>query len=200
MSLAAAWRLENNLLLELHSNWVKGGTGFDSLSVLAGLGYHFDQVRVASAEAGGTEGVEQNNEITLFLGQTVANDFKSQRSAAGSLEYRRYLSRHVDWTLAGLYEGDNRLNRRDGVTSELWLSQRLLGDTLSVAAGGGAYLNISQYHPSPNNPRSEISGVITLSGGYRLTPHWGVRISWNRLVTSNESDADVVLAGIGYRF
>jgi len=36
-----------------------------------------------------------------------------------------------------------------------------------------------------------VSGIVAMTTGYRFLPHWGVRISWNRIVTSYSADTDV---------
>jgi hypothetical protein len=200
LSAAATWHLENNVLLELRSNWVKGPSGFDTLSALGGIGYHFDP---ALEPLDGAKARRQalSNEVTLLAGQTIVNSFDSPKSFSGSLEYRRRLSRHLDWTVSGLYEGDNRLVRRDGVMTQLWVAQELLDDKLSVGAGAGVYFNLSHYHsPSHSNANYPVSGIISLTGSYRLTPRWSTRLTWNRIVTSYARDTDVLLAGLGYRF
>jgi hypothetical protein len=201
ISAAATWHLENNLLLELRSNWVKGPSGFNSVSALAGIGYHFEPA-LESIDKKAAPEKKLPNEVTLFLGRTIVNSFDSQQSIAAALEYRRHLSRHLDWTFAGLYEGDNRLVRRDGVMTQLWATQELLDDTLSVGAGAGAYFNLSHYHNPFQGPGSDrfLSGIIALTGSYRFTQHWAVRATWNRVITSYERDTDVILGGIGYRF
>jgi hypothetical protein len=202
LSMAAAWHLENDLILELRGNWVKGPSGFDTASVLAGIGYHFESAQEPLKTSGLARDQEPKNEITLFLGQTIVNSFDSQRSVATSLEYRRHLLRHLDWTVAGIYEGDNRLIRRDGVITQFWATQQLLEDTLSVGAGAGAYFNAGHYNNPFNGSVSSrfVSGIITATGSYRFTPHWAVRASWNRVVTNYERDTDVILWGVGYRF
>jgi hypothetical protein len=201
LSAAATWHLENNVLLELRSNWVKGASGFNTLSALGGVGYHFDPA-LEPLDRAKARRQGLFNEITLLAGQTIVNSFDSPRSLAGALEYRRRLSRHLDWTVSGLYEGDNRLVRRDGLMSQLWVTQELLDDTLSVAAGAGVYFNLSHYH-SPaqaSNASEPVSGIISLTASYRFTPRWSTRLTWNRIVTSYARDTDVLLAGIGYRF
>ena len=202
MSGAATWHMENNLLLELRSNWVKGPSGFNSVSALAGIGYHFEPT-LEALDAKAARAVQKTpNEITLLLGQTVVNSFNSEKSVAGALEYRRRLSQHFDWTVTGLYEGDSRLVRRDGIISQVWVTQELLDDMLSVGAGAGAYFNLSSYHNPSQGPGADriISGIVSLGGSYRFTQHWALRAAWNRVVTSNERDTDVILGGIGYRF
>ncbi|GFO60051.1 hypothetical protein GMST_23760 [Geomonas silvestris] len=196
---AATWHLDNNLLLEVRSNWVKGHSGFNTVSALAGIGYHFEP---ALEPLDRKNEQRLDNEVTLLFGQTIVNSFDSPRSIAAELEYRRRLTRHLEWTAAGLYEGDNRLVRRDGLLTQLWVAQELLDDALSVGAGAGLYFNLGHYH-SPfqgTGARHFLSGVVGLTGSYRVTEHWSVRATWSRIVTSYARDTDVLLGGLGYRF
>jgi hypothetical protein len=195
-SVAAAYHLSNDLILELRSNWVGGGAGFDSTSILGGIGYHFDPDLKPLPGTPKGEELEPRNEVTVFAGQTIVNSFNSQKSVAAAVEYRRRMSRHIDLTLSGIYEGDNRLIRRDGIVTQVWAAQELLEGMFSVAAGAGAYFDVSHY----TGGNDTVSGIITLSGSYRFTPHWALRVSWNRLVTRYNRDTDVILGGIGYRF
>jgi hypothetical protein len=201
MSAAATWHLENNLLLELRTNWVKGAGGFNTASALAGIGYHFDPT-LEPLTSGAVTSERIANEVTLFLGQTIVNSFASQQSIATALEYRRLMSRHFDWTVTGLYEGDSRLVRRDGIMGQLWVTQELQDDKLSVGAGAGVYFNLSRYHNRSQESGADriLSGIFSLTGSYRLTPHWALRVTWNRVITSYERDTDVMLGGVGYRF
>jgi hypothetical protein len=202
ISAAATWHLENNLLLELRSNWVKGPSGFDTVSALVGVGYHFEPALEPLNKKAASSQHETPNEITVLAGQTIVNSFGSQKSIASGVEYRRRLSRHLDWSVSGLYEGDNRLVRRDGIMTELWVTQELIDDTLNVGAGAGPYFNLGRYHNSFQGPGADhfLSGIISLTGSYRCTPHWSLRATWNRVVTSYERDTDVLLGGVGYRF
>lgn len=200
VSLEASWQMRDNLLFELRGNLVKWPNGFDSTTVLAGIGYHFDpdwQQKLPAEE----QRPEARNEVTLFLGQTIANSFNSQHSIAGSVEYRRHLLRHLDWTAEGLYEGDNRLIRREGLITQLWAMQQLEKD-FSVGVGAGAYFDV-HHHDNPfvaTGSENFISGMLTLTGSYRFAPHWNLRVSWNRVITSNQRDTDVILGGLGYLF
>ena len=198
-SLAAAWQLEDNLVLELRSNLVKWPNSFDSTTILAGVGYSFEPAVVQTSSA--SQDQEDKNEVTLFLGQTVVNSLNSQRSIAASLEYRRHLSRHIDWTVAGLYEGDNRLVRRDGLITQLWATQQLTKD-LSVGAGAGAYFDIGKNDTPFIAAGSEdfLTGLITLTASYRFAHKWALRVSWNRVISNNQRDTDVILGGLGYLF
>ena len=107
----------------------------------------------------------------------------------------------MDWTVAWLYEGDNRLFRRDGLTTQLWAVRDFLDDRVALGIGG-AYIVLDHYsnQPETSGANRSLSGVVTLSGSYRFHPHWHMRTSWNRIVTDYNRDTDVILGGIGYRF
>ena len=121
------------------------------------------------------------NEVTVFVGQTIVNSFESEKSVAAAIEYRRRLSRQIDWTFSGLYEGDNRLVRRNGVMTQLWVTKELLDDALSVGAGAGAYFNLSRYHnalrgsfPSPAATVSRRTGPYGRPGTVSLPATSGI--------------------------
>lgn len=199
---AATWHFDNNVLFEIRSNWVTGSHRFNTVSALAGIGYHFEPTLEPLNPHGTPPEERLKNEVSLLLGRTIVNSFNSEHSLAGAIEYRRWLSRHFDWTVTGLYEGDTRLVRRDGVMTQLWLTQELVDDKFSVGAGAGAYFNLSRYHHASQPPGTDriLSGIFSLTGSYRFTPHWSARVSWNRVITSYERDTDVLLGGMGYRF
>jgi hypothetical protein len=200
-SLSAVWRMKNDVLLELRSNFVNSPRGFDSTTILAGVGYHFNPLPETGPASATPADRETNHEVSVLLGQTIVNSFDSPRSIAASLEYRLHVSRHFQWTVAGLYEADNRLIRRDGIITQLWAVQPLTRK-FAVGVGAGAYFDISHY----DNPFQDtdtkrfVSGIVTLTSSYHFSRHWGVRASWNRVVTRYQRDADVILGGIGYYF
>lgn len=191
-SATATWRTDQNILFLLRGNYVAGESAPDTVSALAGIGYEFQP-----------EGRDKtlpweraDNEVTFFLGQTIVNSLDSQRSVAMALEYRRTLFRHVDWTFTLMDEGDNRLIRRDGLVTQLWATQELHHNRATVGVGAGAYFDVKHYH----SPGSRVSGIVTLSGSYRIARQWALRVSWHRVVTDYDRDTDVMLAGLGYRF
>lgn len=204
LSLSATLYTESRWLFQLRSNWVGIGSKFDTFSTVAGIGYQLDYPYVSKAgyKAITPEDSTTTNEVTIFLGQTIANTHVTSQDIATSIEYRRGLARHMDWTAAWLYEGDERLIRRNGFTTQLWAVRPLLNDRLALGVGGGGYFAIEHYHDLINGKSSNkvLSGIFTLTGSYRLHPHWAVRTSWNRIITKYNMDTDVILGGLAYRF
>ncbi|MDA8412973.1 MAG: hypothetical protein M0023_04205 [Desulfobacteraceae bacterium] len=202
-SSAVTWEMDSRWLLQLRGNWVESFDNFDSISVLAGIGYHFEEssATLPSTRPSSPAGGNVNSAITLYAGQTIVNSLNSQKSVALAVEYRRRLLPHVDWTATWLYEGDNRLMRRNGLASELWAVREFLDDRLSFGLGGGVYFPVNERHVVNTSRISRIiCGIVTLTSSYQVMPSWDVRVSWNRVITDYDSDTDVILGGIGYRF
>ena len=202
-SLAATWYTESRWLFQLRTNWVETGSSIDTMSTVFGIGYQLTPPPAPGplAKAPLRQDKTTNNEITVFIGRTIVNSFDSEHSLATAIEYRRGLWRYVDWTAGWLYEGDNRLIRRQGLITQLWAVKAFLDDRLALGVGGGGYMLIERWHELLQGDNQRFfSGIVTMTGSYRLQPHWDIRTSWNRIVTNYDRDADVILAGIGYRF
>jgi len=197
-SVAATWYTESRLLFQVQGYWVRGGQSFDTLSMLAGVGYQLDPPPKEGPDIKGTHQAENttNNELTLFGGQTIVNISGPGHSAAVALEYRRGIWRYLEWTIRGLYEGRSELIDRYGLTSQLWLAKEFLHDRIALGAGFGGYLAIDERR----NSQVFISEVASITGSYRLSEHWHIRATWDRIITSYNRDSDIFLGGIGYRF
>jgi hypothetical protein len=202
-SLSATWYLHKRWLFLVQSNVVETSQSFDSFSILAGIGYQFEVPRLTDhpASSSGTEN-EPRNEITVLGGQTIVNSFDSEKATALMLEYRRNLGRYVDWTIGGLDEGDPGPISRYGLTTELWLVHPFFDDRLTLGVGVGPYIALDQRRNPDfeNDDESTVAGLVTISAAYQIRPPWGIRISWNRIVTDYDRDTDVILGGIGFRF
>jgi hypothetical protein len=55
-------------------------------------------------------------------------------------------------------------------------------------------------HPQGRNTDVFVSEVASMAGSLRLSEHWHVRATWDRIITSYDRDSDIFLGGIGYRF
>ncbi|MBJ6723963.1 hypothetical protein [Geomesophilobacter sediminis] len=190
-SVDATWRTDGALIFLIRSNYVAGGPGPDSLSAMVGIGAQFrNDPRNKTVEL-----QRADNEIALMAGQTIVNSLGSSQSAAFGVEYRRVVIPHLEWTVSLLDEGENRQIERDGVASQLWVTQDLYHHRFTIGAGAGAYLDFGHHGGG-----SRFNGLIGLTGGYRMTPHWGFRAIWDRVVTDYDRDADLLLLGLAYRF
>lgn len=203
-SASATWQTHERWLFQLRSNWVETFNNIETFSALIGVGYQLEDASTAQPSAGSPPPLAEkaDNEITLFAGATIVNSLDSAHSLATGLEYRRRILSNADWTVGWLYEGDNRLVRRNGLTTQLWAVKDFFDDRLSLGIGAGIYVVLNRYHHVLSNPDKgeALSGIVTLTGSYRLDPRWDVRASWNRIVTDYDRDTDVILGGIGYRF
>ena len=202
-SSSVTWQMDSRWLFQLRTNWVKNFDSFDSFSALAGIGYHFADPSAAEPvnRPSLQSGDKAKNRITLFAGQTIVNSLKSQKSVALAVEYRRRIVPYVDWTGTWLYEGDDRLNRRNGFASELWAVRDFLSDRLTLGIGGGVYFPIDERGIlKQSGINRTICGILTLTSSYQILPPWDVRVSWNRVITDYDHDTDVLLGGVGYRF
>lgn len=204
LSLATTWRLDSRWLLQLRTNWVEIGGNADTVSVVAGIGYQLESL--PAADQLHDEDLHENNTtsntLTLFLGQTDLNSLEHSQGMATSVEYRRSLYRYVDWTAAWLYEDNPHLLRRNGTTTQLWAVRPFHDDSLSLGAGLGVYVPLDSKLGlfRDENKSSLVSGVFSMTGGYRFYPSMEARFTWNRILTNYNNDADVFLGGIGYRF
>jgi hypothetical protein len=201
-SLAGFWYTEGPWVIELRTNLVKTND-IDTYSAMVGVGYQLDysSAHGPSSEAGPPHVKTTDNEITVMIGQTTVNSANSPESIAQSIEYRRGITRYLDWTIAWLNEGDNRLIRRNGILSQAWLVRAFLDEHLALGVGLGPYVLVDRHGSSRDDEDTEtVAGVITFSASYRFNPNWLVRLSWNRITTSYNRDTDVIMAGPGYRF
>lgn len=203
-SLAATYYTDSRFLYELRANRIVARDSFDTTSFVFGIGYQLDPPHsrgpLTDTAPRGRKTTE--NELTVFLGQTIVNSFQSERDAARALEYRRGLSRHIDWTVSWLNEGDPRLVRRDGLVTQLWAVREAFGGRLAIGVGLGPYLTVDRHHePTTEQARDvRVSAIFTASAAVRLGSRGFIRGSWNRVLTDYDRDTDIVLIGLGYRF
>ncbi|WP_298436083.1 hypothetical protein [Geobacter sp.] len=205
VNVAANWYTKSRFVYELRGSWVKGGQSFDTVSVLAGIGYQLDAPSTPGplAKAPPQTELTTNNELTVFGGETVVNipaPAGSGRSRAIALEYRRGLWRYVELTVGALYEGRNALIDRYGLTTQLWLAKPFFHDHLALGAGLGGYFAIDSRRGNGGHGDVFVSEIASLTGSYRISQHWHIRATWDRVISSYDRDTDIFLGGIGYRF
>ncbi|MGD0237394.1 MAG: hypothetical protein ABSC55_23055 [Syntrophorhabdales bacterium] len=194
-TLAATWHVQGPWLMQLRGNWVHAERGVDNLSAFVGIGYQLDTPPAFKEQC--LPEKLTNNEITLFFGQEISNNFNSDKSIAASIEYRRRLAPFLEWTVSSVYEGDNGIQNRTGLMTQLWAVRSFLDERFTLGIGGGPYFVVDTHHAGDDET---VVGVFSMTASYRFMPRWAVRLSWNRVVTNYDSDSDVILAGLGYLF
>lgn len=202
VSAAATIYTDSRLFAQVQGNWVRGGSSFDTLSIMAGLGFQLDAPPEPGPDVKMTKQQERttDNEVTFFGGQTIVNIPEPHgKSPAYAIEYRRGIWKYLEWTARGLYEGNNALINRYGVTSQLWLEKEFLDDSFSLGAGLGGYYGYDQRR-SDRYSRDFFAYVASITTSIRLTRHWDVRATWDRTITGYNRDTDIFLGGLGYRF
>ena len=200
-SLSATWQMDNRWLFSLQSNVIETSRSIDSFSVLAGIGYQLEAPGSPDQPPPSTSKTEETtpNEIAFFGGQTIVNSLDSENATSWMAEYRRRLGRHFDWSIGWLNEGSPGPIHRNGLITELWLVRSFFDDRLTLGVGAGPYVALDN-HRKPDDDELTVAGLITLSAAYQFRPPWSIRISWNRIVTDYDRDADVLLGGIGFGF
>lgn len=185
------------------SRTLAGSKSIDTWDFLFGFGYQLEPTHQPGPRPWPDRQVEKttSSEITLFAGESVVNSFDSPKSFATSFEYRRGLSRHFDVSAALLYEGDSNVARRGGLIVQGWFGRAFLNDRLALSLGVGLYAAIDRHGEAATGDGSmTLAGMVTPSVSYRFAEHWHARFSWNRTVTTDDTDTDVFQMGFGYRF
>ena len=166
----------------------------------AGIGYQLGDPRSpASRTTSLPQGEEKtNNEITLFLGESTLNRLDSRHTAAEAVEYRRSLTPYFEWAIGFLNEGTSIPLERYGITGQIWLVHTFFNEDFSLGIGVGPYVAYDEYRG--RNGSTTVNGLIGMTAGYRLSPHWAARLTWDRVATNYNQDTDVLLGGLTYRF
>ncbi|ODV43499.1 hypothetical protein AWV79_17080 [Cupriavidus sp. UYMMa02A] len=203
-SAAATWYVSGGpWMVQARYNRAQAWSSFTSNTVLLGVGYQLDHGRRDGPFVAGTRtSALTGDELTVFLGANIVNSFHSETGFAAAAEYRHGFWRGVEGTVSYFSESSSDLVQRRGVAAQAWLSGGFFGDRLTLGVGAGPYYATTLHvrGPGAESSPSRWSGLVTLSASYRLSSHWLGRLSWNRVMTGYDRDADLLLAGVGYRF
>jgi hypothetical protein len=186
-------------------NRISPSSEIQTTTASVGLGYWFGQdLRPKPGKLGDAPAMKEyvtENEIIAYGGQSIVNTFFSEKARAYAVEYRRGLAAHLDWTLSGIYEGDPQIIRRNGLATQVWAVNTFFNERVFVGAGLGPYFYIDHRHPRTGQTvPAAIAPIVTFTLGWQLSEHWITRLAWNRVVTTNSRDSDIILLGLGYRW
>lgn len=206
ISAAAAGFISDRWFLKLAVNHIFPAHEMKVNTVVFGVGYWFGQNDKPTPGELGHAPEEQasvtQNELTLFGGQSVVNTFFSPSARSYAIEYRRGITRHVDWTASFIYEGNPEIVRRSGFAAQAWVVNNFFEDHVSVGIGLGPYVYIDRKHPAGTgriNPAA-VAPLASLTISGRLSDRWYLRLIVDRVASSYNRDADIFLLGLGYRW
>lgn len=204
-SFSATGYLSNRWFYRMVVNRIEPTHELRTTTAAVGVGFWFGQdTKPEPGEMGDAPALTHfvtDNEVTVFGGQSVVNTFLSQKSLAYAVEYRRGLVNHLDWTLTGIYEGDPKIIRRNGLASQLWAVNTFYSGKVTVGIGAGPYIYLDKRHPSGGRVTdAAVAPLVSLTAARRFGENWLVRATFNRVVSSYNRDADVFLVGLGYRW
>ena len=195
-SLALHWQATQEISILLRANWTKTANNIDTSALLLGVGFRTDQPKTKDARL-----TARHNAATLFIGRLSSNNNDPKNATAWGMEYRHDFGKYLSGSLLGMDEGDNDLFHRRGVAAQLWVSNTLFGDELTAGFGLGPYLAENKYRDRLLGKEGNVlAGLVTISAGYRITPEWALRFTWNRVVTDYNRDTDVFLIGPSFCF
>jgi hypothetical protein len=189
----------------LTANRVSQARGLATNTLLLGAGYRLGKDG-ASDHRGLPRGMWETKrtpmELTAFWGKSVVNTGASEDAVATGLEFRQGLSRNLDWTLSWINEGDPKIIRRNGLAAQIWVVDEYFVRHLSLGFGAGAYWYFDKKNPPADGLYSDqtLAALLSPTIAYRFSPHWQARLTWNRVLSDYNRDADVILIGLGYRW
>jgi hypothetical protein len=205
-SFSATGYLSNRWYYRLMLNRINPAHDIKVNTVTVGAGFWFGQDRKPTPGKLGDAPNEQayvtENELTVFGGQSIVNTLFSESARAYAGEYRRGVFPHVDWTASAIYEGDPKIIRRSGIATQLWFVNTFFNDRIAVGGGLGPYIYIDHKHPVNAGQKipAAIAPLASLTFSVRLSDHCIMRMVFDRVATSYNRDADIILLGLGYRW
>ena len=205
--LTGAWYTNTPWFVLLGINHIHPPGDIDTNQYLLGAGYRFrkepdDKVPEPPTGPGSSRSKTTGNEVMPFFGGTVHNSFESRHGLAGGLEFRRGISRHLDWTLSWISEDNREEIRRDGLGFQIWLVDEVLGRRLTLGVGAGLYGFLDRFPPAGTGEDEaiDVAGLLSLTTSYRFSNRWFARVNWNRVASDNPRDSDIFVLGVGYRW
>ncbi len=199
-SVAAHWYWRAPVVFQVRYNFAQTSTSISTNTLLIGVGYQFESASrpgpVVPALLYGYSS-EARSEFTAMLGNSVVNNFHSPHGIAWGLEFRERVTPYIDAVGTLLDEGDAHVVKRKGAAGQLAVVREFLGHRADVGIAGGFYL---AYDEDEIGSRTHTLGLLSMTISYRLSGDLGAGLYWDRTLTTDGRDTDVVLLGLGFRF
>ncbi len=189
----------------LTANRINRASGLGTNSLLFGIGYELTKRpadRWRAVPRGLWDTAETPAELTLFAGKSIVNTGASEDAVATALEFRKGLAKNFDWTISWINEGDPKIIRRNGLAAQLWAVDEYFTRRFSVGFGAGGYWYFDRRRApaAAGDHKGEFAALLSPTIAYRFSPRWQARLTWNRVLSHYDRDADVILFGVGTRW
>lgn len=143
----------------------------------------------------GLAGGAHAGELTVGVGESVDDSAANASDSAWSVEYRRVFGERFAWAVAYLNEGHKTNFKRDGIAGSVWAVVESHGWSLS--AGGGLHAGfVTRTDGNTHINQHRLNGLVGATVGRRFT-NASLRLSWQRILTTNSTDSDNLLLGVG---
>ena len=206
-SAAAQWYFHAPWVMQLRYNYAQTSASIKTSTLLIGFGYQFERAAAPGPVPPSHYDLSTPRvEMTLMAGKSVQNNFQSPQGVAWGVELRARLTPYIDAIGTYLDEGDTHVVKRKGVAGQLGLVREFLGHHADVGIAGGFYLARDQDYLVPSNTvvgiatNTQVLGLLSMTLTWRVTRMFHLRAYWDRTLTTNGRDTDVLLAGLGWSF
>jgi hypothetical protein len=206
-SVAAQWYIRAPWVLQLRYNYARTTTSISTHTLQIGVGYQFERSAAPGPVPPSSYDLSTPHaEMTLMAGNSVQNNFQSPHGVAWGAEFRERLTPYIDAIGTFLDEGDTHVVKRKGVAGQLGLVREFLDHHADVGVAGGFYFARDQDYIAPATQvlgvttRTQVLGLLSMTATWRVTRVWHLRAYWDRTLTTNGRDTDVVLLGLGWSF
>jgi hypothetical protein len=200
-SLALTYYTHSPWFLRMTGNHISRAASLQTNALLIGGGYQLGWKRTHPSEPA-VRRLRSGGELTAFAGRSIVNSRSSEEAGAVAVEYRKNIGRYSDWTAAFIDEGDPKIIRRLGIATQVWLVDNYRGRRLSLGIGAGPYLIFQRRGPPETDVDydTSVAALVSPTVSYHFSNHWLTRLTWNRVISRDDRDADVILLGLGYRW
>lgn len=198
-SVAAQWYWRAPWVLQLRYNYARTTTSITTDTLLIGFGYQFEAAARPGPVPDGSYDFTspERNQLTVMAGNSIQNNFQSPHGVAWGVQYRHRLTPFIDAIGSLLDEGDTHVVKRRGAAGQLGLVREFLDHRADVGVAGGFYF---ARDADQRGSRTEVLGLLTMSATWWWSQLWSTRLYWDRTLTVNGRDTDVVMLGLGYAF
>ena len=137
-------------------------------------------------------------QLTVLAGRTGNSNWNATQTDAYGVEYRHTLSNHVDLSATWLSEADGISGRHDGITAQVWLTDRFFSGKFLVGIGAGPYVALRSHIAEDGQEAPNAQGVVAMTAAFQLTRRLVARLVWDRAFTNDNLDRDIVLGGLAW--